>query len=56
MLKAAVNSIRKYRGEDEMTAGEFLKTDQKQGWAGGNETRVFKALGQRRFLRRWKKA
>lgn len=25
MLKAAVNSIRKYRGENEMTAGEFLK-------------------------------
>ena len=25
MLKAAVNSMRKYRGETEMTAGEFLK-------------------------------
>ncbi|MBT5558558.1 MAG: Fe-S cluster assembly ATPase SufC [Proteobacteria bacterium] len=25
MLKAAVNSIRKYRKEDELTAGEFLK-------------------------------
>ena len=25
MLKAAVNSIRKYRGEDEIPAGEFLK-------------------------------
>lgn len=25
MLKAAVNSIRKYRGEDEMNAGDFLK-------------------------------
>ncbi|MEO0367370.1 MAG: Fe-S cluster assembly ATPase SufC [Pseudomonadota bacterium] len=25
MLKAAVNSIRKYRGEDEMSAGDFLK-------------------------------
>jgi Fe-S cluster assembly ATP-binding protein len=25
MLKAAVNSMRKYRGQDEMTAGEFLK-------------------------------
>ena len=25
MLKAAVNSIRKYRDEDELTAGEFLK-------------------------------
>lgn len=25
MLKAAVNSMRKYRGEDEMTAAEFLK-------------------------------
>jgi Fe-S cluster assembly ATP-binding protein len=25
MLKAAVNSIRKYRGEDELTAGDFLK-------------------------------
>jgi Fe-S cluster assembly ATP-binding protein len=25
MLKAAVNSIRKYRGEDEMSAGVFLK-------------------------------
>jgi len=25
MLKAAVNSMRKYRGEQEMTAGEFLK-------------------------------
>lgn len=26
MLKAAVNSLRKYRGEDEMSAAEFLKT------------------------------
>lgn len=26
MLKASINSLRKYRGEDEMTAGEFLKT------------------------------
>ncbi len=26
MLKAAINSIRKYKGEDEMTAAEFLKT------------------------------
>jgi Fe-S cluster assembly ATP-binding protein len=25
MLKASVNSLRKYRGEDEMSAGEFLK-------------------------------
>ncbi len=25
MLKAAVNSMRKYRGQDEMTAGDFLK-------------------------------
>ncbi|MFT5571979.1 MAG: Fe-S cluster assembly ATP-binding protein [Cryomorphaceae bacterium] len=25
MLKAAINSMRKYRGEDEMKAGEFLK-------------------------------
>jgi Fe-S cluster assembly ATP-binding protein len=25
MLKAAVNSMRKYRGEEQMTAGEFLK-------------------------------
>ncbi|MBX2848599.1 MAG: Fe-S cluster assembly ATPase SufC [Acidiferrobacterales bacterium] len=25
MLKAAINSIRKYRGEDEMSAGDFLK-------------------------------
>ena len=25
MLKAAINSMRKYRGEDEMNAGEFLK-------------------------------
>ena len=25
MLKAAVNSIQKYRGEDELSAGEFLK-------------------------------
>lgn len=25
MLKAAINSMRKYRGETEMTAGEFLK-------------------------------
>ena len=25
MLKAAVNSMRKYRGEDEMSAGDFLK-------------------------------
>lgn len=25
MLKAAINSIRKYRGEDEIQAGEFLK-------------------------------
>lgn len=25
MLKAAVNSMRKYHGQDEMTAGEFLK-------------------------------
>lgn len=25
MLKAAVNSMRKYRGQEEMTAGEFLK-------------------------------
>ena len=25
MLKAALNSIRKYRNQDELTAGDFLK-------------------------------
>jgi len=30
MLKAAVNSMRKYRGEDEMGAGEFLKLIKKK--------------------------
>ncbi len=30
MLKAAINSIRKYRGQDEMTAGDFLKLIKKK--------------------------
>ena len=30
MLKAAINSMRKYRGQDEMTAGDFLKLIKKK--------------------------
>ena len=55
-LKAALNEIRKAKGEPELDAMEFLTLVKEQDEAARTERRFAQALGQRRLFRRRKKA
>ena len=51
LLKAAINSVKKHRGEEELDAMSFLKVDQGKSGVGRDETGISLSLGERRFFR-----
>ena len=55
-LKAALNEIRKSKGQPELDAIEFLDARQRQDQAARTQGRPAQALGERRFFRRRKEA
>jgi len=55
-LRAALNALRKYRGDEELDAADFLKLVRPETQDTAHRTRPAPASGQRRFFRRREKA